>query len=192
MSLSIRSNVAKVSREIMALARQVADMGPVARSFGAHMVRASVRRMARTAKWQPSSPGSAPARQSGELGNSLSWRERSGGDVVEWGSHLAYARIQDEGGTIRPRRARALTIPIDDRARGKRAKDFAGLFMIPIDSGDPDTVGLLAIPGTSDDDFQPLFVLRTRVDMPARPYLYIDDDDEAELHSILERHLSRS
>ncbi|MDT8389434.1 MAG: hypothetical protein RRC34_02885 [Lentisphaeria bacterium] len=70
------------------------------------------------------------------------------------------------GGVIRPKNARALTIPVADEARGKRAGEFEQggreLFTLDID-GDPDTIGLLGY-AEEDGDFHPLFVLRTRVD----------------------------
>lgn len=64
-----------------------------------------------------------------------SWKEfpvriRSG-NQVEGGtaSDAPYARIQEDGGTIRPVTAGALTIPLTDDARRKRARDYADLFL---------------------------------------------------------------
>lgn len=42
-------------------------------------------------------------------------------------SRKPYARIQDRGGVITARRARFLTIPINSRAKGRRARDFPKL-----------------------------------------------------------------
>ncbi len=64
-----------------------------------------------------------------------SWKEFPvrirGGNQVEGGaaSDAPYARIQEDGDTIRPVTAGALTIPLTDDARRKRARDYADLFL---------------------------------------------------------------
>lgn len=78
-------------------------------------------------------------------------------------SHVAAAQKQF-GGVIEAKNKRALTIPVSDEAKGKRASEFEGggrdLFVLETDGSNPDTIGLL---GYSDDDqFHALFVLRRR------------------------------
>lgn len=41
-----------------------------------------------------------------------------------------YARIQEEGGTIRPKRKQYLTVPLTAKARARRARNFPGLFVV--------------------------------------------------------------
>jgi len=190
MRVDITSDTAKLKREIMAVARQVRDTAPVARDFGAHMVRTCVLRMPRTAKWQPSAAGQSPARQSGALAASMTFEVASGGDAVEWGSGLVYARVQDEGGTIRPRRARALAIPLNDEARGKRPRDFPDLFLLPADAGD-EHVGVLMRKTGVGDGLEGMFVLRKSVRLPARPYLFVAPADEDYLAAALSKRLAR-
>ncbi len=78
------------------------------------------------------------------------------------------ANIKQYGGEIRPKNARALTIPVSDEAKGKRAGEFEtggrslftrSVFLLPSDKAE--TIGVL---GYSDEQnaFHPLFVLRTK------------------------------
>lgn len=95
----------------------------------------------------------------------------------------------DRPRTIRPKNARALTIPVSDEGRGKRAGEFdlggRELFTLNID-GDPDTVGLLGY-AEEDGDFHALFVLRSKVEQPADPWF----PDGAEIDAIGREELSR-
>jgi len=99
------------------------------------------------------------------------WREvaratrvdRAGADgvsIANW--HVAGAHKQT-GGPIVAKNARALTIPIAEEARGRRAAEFeAGgreLFAIPGRGGD--SVGILGY-AEEDGDFHALFALRRR------------------------------
>ncbi len=88
--------------------------------------------------------------------------------------HVA-ARIRQTGGTIRPRDAKALTIPLTDEAEGKRAGEFElggqELFILEPQAGDPATVGILGYNDPDDDSFHGLYLLRSRVTHPADPYL---------------------
>jgi len=78
-------------------------------------------------------------------------------------THVAAAQKQF-GGVIEAKNARALTIPIADEAKGKRASEFEtggrDLFVLATDGGDPDMIGLLGY--SEDDEFHALFVLRRR------------------------------
>ena len=53
-----------------------------------------------------------------------------GGSTLRYGNASRQARLLALGGVIRPRTAKALTIPIAPEAEGKRAKDFPDLFRI--------------------------------------------------------------
>jgi hypothetical protein len=63
----------------------------------------------------------------GALRNSISYKvelDQNGGSVTVGSYGLPYAAMQEFGGTIRPRRARALTIPVAPWAKNRRARDF--------------------------------------------------------------------
>ena len=87
--------------------------------------------------------------------------------------------IHDTGGTIRPKNAKALTIPIAEEAKGKRAREFdlggRDLFVLKSKSGDPDSIGTL---GYSEEDgtFHGLFLLRAKSVIPRDPWFPTDDD----------------
>jgi hypothetical protein len=93
------------------------------------------------------------------------------------------------GGDIFPKNARALTIPISDEARGKRAREFeAGgrdLFVLPREEADPDTVGILGY--SEGERFHALFVLRSKVHHDPRPWL----TEEQDIRDIGRRELDR-
>lgn len=80
-------------------------------------------------------------------------------------ANTPYALIQEVGGVIVPDKAGALTVPIDPEAKHKRASDFPDLFMIKRDGKPP----LLA--RNVGKDLQVMFVLVSRVQIPAQPYL---------------------
>ena len=69
-----------------------------------------------------------------------------------------------------PRNAKALTIPISDEAKGKRAGEFETggrqLFVLPRDGGD--TVGILGY--SEGDRFHALYALRKRVRQEPDPW----------------------
>jgi len=105
--------------------------------------------------------------RSGELMKSLHPEvKRSGDNVVgRVGTKLVYARIQELGGVITPKRARALTVPLQaaltqrGAARG-RARDFMNTFIAK---------GIIF--QRAGKDIIPLFKLKKAVQIRARPYL---------------------
>lgn len=90
------------------------------------------------------------------------------------GSNLAYAAIHEFGGTIRPRSARALTIPISPLAARKRARDFQGAFIVKTMGGQ----AFLAIKkgeeggsGKRAERIELLYLLKKQVTLRARHYV---------------------
>lgn len=81
------------------------------------------------------------------------------------GSPLKYARIHETGGTIRPKNARALTVPLSLKARRGRAQDFADAFILNTADGR----AFLVQP--DGDGLEFLYVLKDQVTIPRRPYL---------------------
>jgi hypothetical protein len=52
-------------------------------------------------------------------------------ETLRYGNTSRHARILHFGGTIVPKTAKALTVPVSPLADGKRAKDIPGLFRLP-------------------------------------------------------------
>jgi hypothetical protein len=92
------------------------------------------------------------------------------GDLSGWyGSSSKYSKKVEEGGEIRPKNAKFLTIPIHKDAKygvggGKRAGDFKDLFFIQSLKGQPMLVRDKGLKG-----FEPIFLLRRMVKLDPRP-----------------------
>lgn len=106
---------------------------------------------------------------------------------VEIGTDLEYARIQEYGGTITPKNAKYLAVPLTEAARAATSPLlFAGeLHFVPRAGGG--TGGTLR-----DDAGEAQYALVTSVTIPAHPYLRpaIDENEQAALDE-MERVLAR-
>ena len=126
--------------------------------------------------------GSNTLQDSGILSSSI-----TGGNTqttAEVGTNLKYARIQHEGGTITPKSADALYIPASASTRtlmrtygltpGKcmSAMKKAGYQIWRSKSGK----AMLAKEGKDGDPFV-LFIRKESIEIPARPFLFVDDTD---------------
>ncbi len=101
---------------------------------------------------------------------------------VEIGASLPYARIQQEGGEVFPK-GKALAIPMKDdlvaQDRWPRDVDPDRSKLVFIPKREGKRIGVLIDP-TGAAGFGPglLFVLMSSVTIPARPYLFWDEDDQ--------------
>ncbi len=89
-------------------------------------------------------------------------------------SSLPYARIHDQGGIIRPKGGKYLTIPITPAARRRRARDFPGLVFIHKKPHLP----VLAL--VSKGVVRPQYILRTSVRITAKHYIQKATDTSRE------------
>lgn len=146
----------------------------------------------------------------GLLARSLTYRVDDGGMVV--GSALRYAAIQQVGGDVVPRTARALAIPVAPHLRrsGIWPRDLPrdSMRFVPVNRGD--VVGLLVRakladmaergkPGAGGPGRRPrqkigetLYVLMRRVRVPGQPYLVWDGESERFLVAEVEREYRRT
>lgn len=99
--------------------------------------------------------------QEGHLRRSINKRPVEGLSVTV-GTNLVYARIHDQGGVIKPVKAKYLTIPLGNM---KRAKKGAGLFFIKSKKGNKLLVR------KKGKGIEPMFLLKDQVTIPKRPYL---------------------
>ena len=113
-------------------------------------------------------------RRTGSLFNRTNARAKFGLSTLESEIELTvdvpYARIHEHGGTITPKRSRYLTIPLDaaktqDRAQGATR---AGARFWPNTYVRRSKAGNLLIFSQTGE---PLFLLKQRVTIPARPYV---------------------
>jgi phage gpG-like protein len=144
--------------------------------------------------------GSQTLRDRSELVKSIA--SHSGDSWADASTNLAYARIQQEGGTISPKNAKALWIPASAKTREKmrhynawtpgkliaamKADGYAGYkagkaYFIykkgrELKSGKH---------GKRGQEFM-LFIIKDSVKLPPRPFLYIDEKDEAYLMKLVQ------
>ena len=78
----------------------------------------------------------------------------------------SWVGIHEYGGTIRPTQSRYLTVPLTETAQGHRAREFQNTFVQRSRAG-----SLIIFQKTAGGGIQPLYVLKTHVQMPARPAL---------------------
>lgn len=103
--------------------------------------------------------------QSAKLLNSLNKKVHA--DRVVLGSSLKYARIHHEGGIIKPRKSKYLAIPLTPAAKAKSPRDFEGTF-----------IAKNCIMKKIDGKIVALYVLKKRVKIPARPFMFLNTNDK--------------
>jgi hypothetical protein len=92
--------------------------------------------------------------------------------VREGSPAYAYARIQQDGGTIVPKNAKALAVPVSDEARKHTSpRDMEGLTLIPRDGKPPLLVRQLQARGARREQWQIHWVLVPSVTLPATHWL---------------------
>lgn len=136
--------------------------------------------------------GEPPVSRTGARGfaGRMTYRVARNGRTLVYGNSSVYARILHFGGTIRPRPPQQmLTVPISPEARGKRAKDFPGIFRIGDILFTARQRGRGANKGRGTfTELTPLFVLKKFVTLDPHPWgIQWDDVDHAALMSSLRR-----
>lgn len=123
-------------------------------------------------RWAASARGGQVGVDTGELSRSVSHEVSQPAAInLRVGTNLRYAAQFHHGGEIRAKKARALAIPLTPAMRHRRPKDVPDLFLLPAAKGAPaEQKGILARPD-GKTGVEPLFVLRTKVRQPARPFL---------------------
>lgn len=159
----------KVNREIQA---RVDHAVMVAAAVYVERVR---RAFTKTARGVPAPPGRPPSVQTGDLRRRL-YTRHAGPGVARAGSNLAYARVQELGGTIYGKNGK-LAIPIG--AKGRKLAKMAGGNLRSLN------LKLVVVRGTSmlfenkrgkskggkGQLGPPVFVLKASVSLPPRSYL---------------------
>lgn len=137
-----------------------------------------------------------------QLRNSIALGDvRDTGDSISAavGSNLVYARIQDQGGTIHPKTAKFLTIPLEAvlTASGVARYSARDIIENPKVGGFDGTFfrnGMLF--GTAGHEITPLFVLKASVTIPAHHYMAaalagIQPEAERKLRNVLQEMVHR-
>jgi phage gpG-like protein len=135
--------------------------------------------------------GAQTLRDSGDLAQSIA--PHSGAAWADASTNKPQAQILQNGGTVKPKKARALWIPAGPRTRALmktyRAQSPAALIAAMKADGysffkTPLSKTFCAVKGKRGKPFA-LFIIRSSVKIPARPFLCIDEQDEAFLTSLI-------
>jgi len=170
MELTIRiADEEKVIKAVDEVGVRARDLRLPLADFGERMVRKISKRLS----------GPALKERTGRLKGSLTHEETADtGEISAGGGpgEVDYAAIHQYGGTIKPKKRKALTIPFPggpaDKRVPLRAADFADTFVAK---------GII-FQKRGEDDIVPLFILKKSVEIPARPYMYAEDSDVAYLN----------
>lgn len=123
--------------------------------------------------------GGKPLNDTGRLRQSLTHVVLSK-DKVAVGSPVAYAALMQEGGTITPKKAQKLAIPVGRKVAAlSQAKGVRGALKELSKSLDiwfTENRIFGTVPGSQKTET--LFIRKSKVTIPPRPYLFIDEKDE--------------
>ncbi len=117
---------------------------------------------------------------SGNLLNSINYVIRENTIVV--GTNVTYARIHHEGGTIVPKKAKYLAIPLTPAAKVKSPLEWEDTYIAK---------GIIFRKLGKDQDEnkdEALYKLQKSVKIPARPYLFISPEDENQISNIISKY----
>jgi phage gpG-like protein len=133
--------------------------------------------------------GNQTLRDSGNLARSIA--SHSGATWADASTREKQARLLQEGGTIRPKRARALMLPAGPMTRtlmkrygAHTPRDLFRLMEIDGYTFFRRKKVYMAKKGKRGKEFA-LFIVRMSVTIPARPFLYIDGRDAAYLFNLV-------
>lgn len=161
------------------------------RDFGGHWQRRVKKSMPDLPKGEHAEKGEPPGVHTSSYVHTIIYEVSGDGSRIELGSSDVRARILHEGGTIKPRRAQALAVPVAVKAHGKRPRDFPDLEYLPPDrQEEPEDMGLLIQP-EGDDDFTPMYALRAKVTINPHPHIEIVAEDVEALGEALEGQFDR-
>jgi len=154
----------KVIKALDEVGDRARDLRRPLEDFGERMVRRISKRLS----------GPALKEKSGRLKGSLTHEETADTAEISAGGgpgEVDYAAIHHYGGTIRPKKKKFLTIPFPggpaDKRVPLRARDFDDTFVAK---------GII-FQKRGEDTIEPLFILKKSVEIPASPYMYLENSD---------------
>jgi len=117
-----------------------------------------------------------PLNASGDLKKSIVHNVQSA-TKVEVGTPLIYAPLMQEGGTVKPKKAKKLAIPASRKIASMSSTIGVMATLKKYESmGYSIWFTLKAIMGTKGEKTKHLFIRKDSVDIPARPFMYMSDE----------------
>lgn len=193
-----------------AISVRLKDLSPAMRSVGNYVVSSAVRRI-RANVPPPNAPitqrvkqGKGTLRDTGHLMASLQSPDAitARPDEVIVASDRPYARLQQKGGIIRPKKAKMLAVPLSAKTRTlMRRYGAAPRAAIEGMKADGWRIWTRQVKGKGDEavvyakrpkgyKIYRLFLLKKSATIPKRPFLYVDERDRKEIVSIIRRFIS--
>jgi phage gpG-like protein len=111
--------------------------------------------------------------------NSIQYKATANKALV--GSSLKYAKIHHTGGTIKPKKATYLTIPLAKKAAATTARQWENTFVAK---------GCI-FHKKENGDIEPIYALKKKVVIPSRPYMLVDKQTRNKLINRIKEFYSR-
>jgi phage gpG-like protein len=92
--------------------------------------------------------------------------------AVKLATSSAYARIHEFGGVIRPKRAKALAVPIHPHAKNHSPREFSNLQFIPRKGRAPLLVRAASTKTGKNARLEVMYILLKSVTIPKRTYIF--------------------
>ena len=203
-ALGARILNADTPERIKRLAEACAHPRAALRDFGGHKVREIKTSFVPAPKMEAAPEGEPPRAHRRAFSKSIFFELTTGGHSLAIGSSDIRADLMQHGGVIKPVKAKALTIPVSEKAYGKRARDFAGLVLLPAVGGVGGgfaghyNVGRLArvrkkgSGRTAYSSIETLFILLRQVTIKPHPWLGVTDADWDYLGEALQRQTNKA
>jgi phage gpG-like protein len=175
----------KLTRDLQAKVKALENVNPLLDAIGIQLTRSVQKNF--QAGGRPPWKESRGARE--RNGKTLSWRGVLKGSIshaiegrtVLVGTNVKYGRIQQLGGVVRPKKAKALAIPLNEKARkasenlgGKTLRDIPDMFFLKSKTGK--SIGTL-MKKTKKGKAEAWFALMESVAIPKRPFLVLQPED---------------
>jgi len=147
-------------------------------------------RLLRRGRGLAAEAGQPPVSRHGAAGfaGRFTWELVDGGRTLRYGNASVQARILYLGGTIEPKNAKFLTIPIAKEAQNRRAKDFPDAFVLRLSNG-------LFIARYKEQSKQLILLFQLLKSVTIKPHPYgieWDDVDNTALFRALQRRVRQA
>lgn len=124
--------------------------------------------------WPAVKRGGNPLWDTGTLARSFGWSLGMDRKSVVIGNPMKYAALQNFGGTVTPKSAKFLAIPIAKMPKSAKPRDFKNTFFAKSRAGNLILFENLGTKGRGKNktaNIRPLFVMKTSVTIKPRPFM---------------------